>query len=247
MPPSDLKKTCFVIMPISTPASVVDTYLGDGEHFKHTFESLFCPAIEKAGFEVISPVSRGSEVIQADIIGQLSQASLVLCDMSMLNANVFFEFGIRTALDMPVALVVDEKSKGDLPFDTGILNFHTYDSSLCAWNIEEQIQALASHIRAAYEKSDERNALWKYFGIAQTGELKSDAASERDKLELILHEINALKKQSNEIRHLYNKSQADFFNTVAHDARTPKIQNPMDKDDWKVMLGLTREGGGKND
>jgi hypothetical protein len=38
-------------------------------------------------------MSKGSEIIQADIIRNLHAADLVLCDLSTLNANVFFEFG----------------------------------------------------------------------------------------------------------------------------------------------------------
>lgn len=40
----------------------------------------------------------------------VEEADMVLCDMSRLNANVFFELGIRTALDRPAALVKDDQT-----------------------------------------------------------------------------------------------------------------------------------------
>ena len=47
------------------------------------------------------PTASGSDLIHAKIIKNLETADLVLCDMSALNPNVFFEFGMRTALNKP--------------------------------------------------------------------------------------------------------------------------------------------------
>ena len=146
----DTKPSCFIIMPITTPLALAEQYKGDADHFTHVLEHLFVPALENAGFKAVSPKSTGSPVIQAEIIKQLSSCELVLCDMSILNPNVFFEFGIRTALDRPVALVVDDKTT-PLPFDTNILNFHSYDSSLTPWSLEEQKQKLLAESIAQHQ------------------------------------------------------------------------------------------------
>ena len=74
-------KTCFVAMPITTPASYVEK-LGDPEHFAHVLTHLFVPALEEAGLAVILPSTRGAELIYAEIIKNLEQADLVLCDLS---------------------------------------------------------------------------------------------------------------------------------------------------------------------
>jgi hypothetical protein len=128
---ADTSPQCFVIMPISTPASVLATYQGDALHFQHMYESLFKPAIEAAGYVPRFPRTQGSAVIQADIITRLNEADLVLCDISTLNANVFFELGIRTALDLPVCLVRDDQTD-TLPFDTSLVNTLTYKAALNA-------------------------------------------------------------------------------------------------------------------
>ena len=58
--------------------------------------------------ESIPPMVDGDDVIQGTIIKNLGKSDLVLCDMSILNPNVFYELGIRTALNKSVAIVRDE-------------------------------------------------------------------------------------------------------------------------------------------
>ena len=123
---------CFIIMPISTPETCVPLYQGDEDHFEHVLECLFIPAVEKAGFKAVRPAAKAAEVIQAVIIQNLEKADLVLCDMSTLNANVFFELGIRTALGKPVCLVKDDITQ-KVPFDTSIVNYYEYLSALPSW------------------------------------------------------------------------------------------------------------------
>lgn len=176
-------------MPITTPISYVDTYLNDKDHFINVLQHLFKPAIENAGFEAISPKSTGSDLIHADIITNLSNCDLVLCDMSLVNPNVFFEFGIRCALDKPVALVIDDKTE-KVPFDTGIINFHTYKSAPL-WDKDNEIERLSSHIKESFNKAKGRNALWKYFGIKQTGAFNPENATAEDKLDYIIQRISS--------------------------------------------------------
>jgi DNA-binding CsgD family transcriptional regulator len=186
------KPTCFVIMPITTPVRYHDTYNNDKDHFIHVLEHLFAPAVERADFEIISPKSTGSDLIHADIITNLSNSDLVLCDMSILNPNVFFEFGIRCALDKPVALVIDDKTE-TIPFDTGIINYHTYKGVPKWGDSNEEIKHLSDHIKDSYSKSKGHNALWKYFGIDQTGAFSPESATTDDKLDYIIQKLSGEK------------------------------------------------------
>jgi len=188
------REKCFIIMPITTPKHLVERYKGDPAHFSHVLNHLFVPALENAGFEPISPKSSGSDIIQAEIIKHLSSCDLVLCDMSILNPNVFFEFGIRTALNRSVALIVDDQTQ-TLPFDTSIINFYQYKSSLDVWSITTEIKDLAKHVKTAYEKTMDHNALWKYFGVAQTGVFKPEESSIGEKIDLLMKEVAGLKRQ----------------------------------------------------
>lgn len=183
---------CFVIMPISTPKDVVGDYGGDDNHFVHVLDHLFVPAIEKARLTVVKPIMTGADLIHAEIIKRLEQADMVLCDMSRLNANVFFELGIRTALDRPAALVKDDKTT-QVPFDTGVINHHTYDSSLSPWTLDEEIQALSEHLSETAKRAEGRNSLWRYFGLTQRAEPAEIENPVEGKIDLILQEVTAIK------------------------------------------------------
>lgn len=192
---------CFVVMPITTPAHLVDQYGGDEEHFTHVFEHLFKPAIEGAGFEARSPVTQGSELIHAEIIKNLEDADLVLCDMSTLNANVFFELGIRTALDRPVSLVCDDRTP-NVPFDTGIINFYRYSSGLQPWTLSGEQGKLRDHISASLPSEKKNNALWRHFGITQRARDAADTVDvspEESTLSLVLSEVHALRSAVQEL------------------------------------------------
>lgn len=160
------------------------TYGDDDRHFLDVYEHLFSPAIELAGYEPVSPISEGSEIIHADIISQLETADMVLCDMSTLNANVFFELGIRTSLDKPVSLVRDTKTPR-IPFDASNMNCYSYEA-MPVWSPASQIEALAAHIRASASRSGGRNALWKFFGLTQRAKPSEVANPTEEKLDLVL-------------------------------------------------------------
>jgi len=185
------KNKCFIIMPISTPKEREERYNDGKYHFDHVLKHLFIPSLKVAGFEPIPPKSTGSEVIQAEIIGNLASCKLVLCDMSILNPNVFFEFGIRTALNKPVALVVDDTTI-EIPFDAGIINFHRYKNVLHPSTLEKEKVDLAKHIKEAYKKTKKNNALWKHFGVAQAGNFKPEEVEIGEKIDLLTKEVRSL-------------------------------------------------------
>ena len=166
--------SCFIAMPITTAMAEVDAYGGDPDHFSHVLELLFEPAIEKAGYEPVRPKAQGADLIHATIVRNLEKADLVLCDISSHNPNVFFELGIRTALDRPVCLVRDTTT--EIPFDTGVLNFHEYDHQLSAWTLEAEVQGLTEHLTVTAEGSTGHNDLWSHFGLTQKG---TDAMRQR--------------------------------------------------------------------
>jgi hypothetical protein len=155
----------FIAMPITTPAGCVEAYGGDVDHFSHVLELLFEPAIEAAGLEPVRPAAQGADLIHAEIVRNLETADLVLCDISSLNPNVFFELGIRTALDRPVCLARD--SATEIPFDTGLLNYYEYDHQLSSWSLQDEIGRLTKHLTVTRKRSDGHNGLWQHFGLTQ--------------------------------------------------------------------------------
>jgi hypothetical protein len=183
-------RTCFVAMPVTTPASYAED-LRDSEHFGHVLAHLFTPALERAGYEVIPPKTLGAALIHAEIIKHLEQADLVLADLSSHNANVFFELGIRTSLDRPVVLVKDKRTTA-IPFDLGTINVLTYDEALTPWTLEEEIRHLAEHVGSVPVDGDSGNAMWQYFGLTKRGD-PAEAGSLEEKVNLVLAEVTKLR------------------------------------------------------
>jgi len=156
-------RTCFVVMPITVPTHLAERYGGRDDHFEKIYDTLIAPAVERAHLTPIGPARTSTENIQAAIINDLQGADLVLADLSALNPNVFLELGIRSALDEPVCLVSD--GHDPLPFDSSTLFTHRYDPRPI-YELNKEIERMATFISTTMTKSDGRNALWKFFGRA---------------------------------------------------------------------------------
>jgi len=152
------------------------------------------PAVEKAGYEAIKPIAQGADLIHAEIIRNLETADMVLCDISTLNPNVFYELGVRTAVDKPVCVVRDTRTE-QIPFDTSIINVHTYEPSLAPWILEDQVNLIASHLQASAQRGDGRNPLWRYFGLTTRAALKEGESSLEEKVDLLLLQVQAIDSQ----------------------------------------------------
>lgn len=192
------QKTCFIAMPISTPEHLVKDYGGDPDHFRHVLDCLFMPAVEAAGLKPISPISKGSEVIHAELVLHLQTADLVLMDMSALNANAFFEWGIRTSLNLPVCVVRDELT-AKIPFDAAPINSETYNWRLDSWITKLEIPKLSAHLKEALERSNGANALWKHFGFQRTAVLAEPPRNDAEKLDLVLNHLTGLSQRLSDI------------------------------------------------
>lgn len=188
------KKKCFIIMPITTPEHFLDKYRDGNKHFEHVLECFFIPAIQNAGYQPVPPKAKGSDLIHAEIIKNLENADLVLCDMSCLNPNVFFEFGIRTALNHPVCVVKDELTK-TVPFDTGILNYQSYKSTIEPWELPDEIKKLAEHLSASSERSKDENTLWKYFGLRSEARPYEGKTGMDAKIDYLTMQFDSLRQQ----------------------------------------------------
>ena len=83
--------------------------------------------------------------IREDMFGLILEADLVICDVTIHNANVFYELGIRHALrKRHTILLRDESSADEIPFDLLTDRYLPYRAE----NPEEHVDALARMIRA---------------------------------------------------------------------------------------------------
>src|SRR5262249_55396062 len=120
-----------------------------------------------------------------------------LCDISSLNPNVFFELGCRTALNLPVCYVMDDLTRG-IPFDTGIINHHTYSHTLAPWTLPTDIEQLADHVRASAKRGDGKNMLWQFFGLRSVAHAAKTGDVGRDRLEYLVLQVEAIRKSLEE-------------------------------------------------
>lgn len=94
------QKDCFIIMPISD----TDGYANG--HWGHVYENIIYPSCEMAGYQAVrADEVKATNLIHLDILKNLIDAPIAICDLSSRNPNVLFELGIRQAFDKPVVLI----------------------------------------------------------------------------------------------------------------------------------------------
>lgn len=131
---------CFVLMPFGDP---VGGY----------YEAIYKPAIEAAG---LSPGRADDLLASTAIIGDIwrgiSEAAVVLADLSGMNPNVFYELGLAHAAQKPAVLTTSNLE--DVPFDLRHLRVLTYDVAQATWAQDlhhDVAQALSDTISAPIE------------------------------------------------------------------------------------------------
>jgi len=145
----DAKPKCFVVMPMSDIAG--SGY--DPGHWDRVYDELLSHACRDAGFEPnrADSTSRTSIII-VDVLRHLYNAEMVLSDLSGLNANVFFELGLRQAFDKRVVIVHDERTPR--PFDTSQLRDWEYHSSLRIDLARKGTETITKALRETAEGKD---------------------------------------------------------------------------------------------
>ena len=179
-------KSCFVIMPISD----ADGYTPN--HFDRVYNYIIKPACEKAGF-VANRADKNTKTnyIVIDILRQIVNSDMAICDLSSRNSNVFFELGLRQAFNLKTVLIKDRKTPRS--FDISGLRCIDYDESLRVDTVQEIIDKISSALRDTMDgKEEEVNSLIQLLAV--------DAAKIPDKVKIsedtgmILSEIQRLRE-----------------------------------------------------
>ena len=137
---------CFVIMPLAER----DGNRSPG-YFKEVYESLIRPAVTEAGFGVETAMRTGSDLIHSTIINELSEADIVLADLTDHNPNVLFELGLRMAENKPVAIMKSDDIGRIFDVDN-LLRVWEYDANLWPSSIARDVPALVEHVKATWAK-----------------------------------------------------------------------------------------------
>ena len=151
-------KKCFIIMPIS------DAENYPSGHFGRVYEYIIKPACSIAEFQPIRADDiMTTNYIALDIIKNILQCEMALCDLSSRNPNVLYELGIRQAFNLPVSLIKDIKTPRI--FDIQGFRDVEYDEALRIDNVEEAIDNIAQTLKNTFESTNEINSLITLLGI----------------------------------------------------------------------------------
>ena len=167
--PEAANKKCFVMMPISD----VEGY--DKGHFGRVYEHLIKPAVEAAGFEPIrADDTSKANFIVIDILQQILECDIAICDLSARNPNVFYELGIRQAFNKKTVLICDNNTIK--PFDTSGIRTLEYNSSLRIDEIKKSIPILTKCIKATINANEKDvNSILQLLSIDKPATLPSKA------------------------------------------------------------------------
>jgi tetratricopeptide (TPR) repeat protein len=115
----EVRPHAFVVMPFGKKKGA------DGQpfDFNEIYKTLIKPALEEAGYEPFrADEATSSGDILTDMFQELLLADMVLCDLSIDNANAFYELGIRHALRKRGVAHI-QAGRAYMPFD--IFNVRT--------------------------------------------------------------------------------------------------------------------------
>jgi hypothetical protein len=118
------------------------------------YESVYKPAIKQAGLE---PIRADDSIFGAGkVIDQMwrsiSDAKVLIAELTTKNPNVFYELGLAHALRKPVILI--SSTDDDVPFDLRHLRYIKYDQSDPFWG-PKLIDKIADNIKLAISEPEE--------------------------------------------------------------------------------------------
>lgn len=157
VPPKRGRPHAFVIMPFGRKQGPDGRWID----FNSIYQTLIKPALEEAGFESFrADEETASGDILTDMFQELLLADLAIADLSIDNANVFYELGIRHAFRKR-GIVHIQAGRAYMPFD--IFNVRTLpyhcDEHGCPdpAHLQKDKQALSKMVIDTWQK--DRNAI----------------------------------------------------------------------------------------
>ena len=173
---------CFVIMPIGESVARPD-------HFRRVYVDLFKPACKEAGYDAFrGDEERSTDLIHLNILRNLLEAPMAICDLSERNPNVLFELGIRQAFDKPVVLVAEENTPKI--FDIAGIRQLEYRSSRRYHEVLEDQTQIAEAIRATAASGENASSLVRLLSITKAQ--LPDAPKTDQMLQYLIQQVERL-------------------------------------------------------
>jgi len=224
-----------LVMPISEAKDFIEG------HWKDVQEILkgFLKEITNYDFEC-EMVSYSKEVnlIHSNIVKNLYESDLVICDISGLNPNVMLEMGIRLTFDKPIIVIKDKET--DYPFDIKPLEYIPYSRDLNYTKMLEFKRDFLNKIGATineYKTNSNYSPFLKHFGSYKAMNLekqyefmdvmKSDITTILDRISYMQKDIDIILDKNK--REAERKFLKDALNKVYEIQRKEELERILEK------------------
>jgi len=223
---------CFVIMPISSQNGYEEG------HFQLVYEDIIKPSIQAAGLKPFrADETKNTNLIQLDILRNVVESPIAICDMSSKNPNVFYELGMRQAFDLPTVLLRDEVTEA--PFDVNGLRYVTYKKDMKHRDVKAAIEELTAALKDTYEKRDDKseiNSLIRLMELAspaKLGQVELTDEARNEKLnefhfQEIISSIEVLNANQNRLMEELDKTKVIAEDDKIGNRYSKGVQRPSD-------------------
>ena len=235
--------SCGYVMPIS------DSHDYRSGHWRE-MRVIFDEVCAMVGLKDPIIVSESNEVniIHANIVRNLFEKDIIICDVSSRNPNVMFELGLRIAFDKPIVIIKDDAT--DYCFDTGTIQHLSYPKDLRYESIKKFKDELKRKIESTlkkYHKEPNESPILDLFGSFK-GRRKIDLP-EQDKFELLRSDIliamNGLSRRLDRLDNMENQAQENLYSQLNNINYKKLDINPLHSElsdiDKKFKLFLSDE------
>lgn len=207
---------CGYVMPITDTANYKSGHWSDVTNILNEV----CKDLKFKDYKLVSNTLEVN-VIHANIVNNLYNNDIVICDVSSKNPNVMFELGMRIAFDKPVVIIKDDDT--DYCFDTGTIEHITYPKELRYENINNFKIKLSEKITETLKKNinnSEESPILKRFGLnvdkrtlAQFPDLQPDDIFKTE----VLSQLASLTRKINSI----TSSTSNYKEDISFNLRFP--------------------------
>lgn len=188
-----MKKNCFVVCPIGNEGSEIR------KQADILFDHVIEPACDKFNFNPIRADKIATTgLITNKVIKNLRDAEIVVADLTGHNPNVFYELGVRHALNKHVILIKNQKDKR--PFDIQSINIIDYLSLDDPKEMQKLKNNVIKHIESILNEPEEVDLPF----ITILGEHSKIESLCLSKIEDVFGQIKGLKE------YLYNNFSCDI-------------------------------------
>ena len=152
-----MEKKCFIIMPLGDPEGYAKG------HFNRVYQYIIVPACRLAGFSPVRADDPTANDQPLDIIKNMIESDIVICDLSSTFSSALYGFAIRQGVNLPVTLMKDTKTL--LAFDFQLFGDVEYDESLRIDTVQQEIETLSEALKKNFANKAETNSLLSRLGI----------------------------------------------------------------------------------